>query len=165
MKSRLKCGSCEYYDKADIRADRFLLASRHVYSFRDFGWRSWAGKYSVCDFVYHIVQWKPTRQRDRLKHLPYLWRDLLLNVIRQGAIVAEGRGVVVFQKRKKRKKNTTILELQVRTKAYSCFRGIFYAAFFIILWSIYGRVRMLHCLTVREMAIWWLRGHSCWKVE
>lgn len=62
-------------------------------------------------------------------------------------------------------KKKTILELQVRTKAYSCFRGIFYAALFIILWSIYGRERMLHCLTVREMAISWLPGHSCWKVE
>jgi len=65
----------------------------------------------------------------------------------------ERPGSGVLQKKKKKEKKKTILELQVRTKAYSCFRGIFCAALFIILWSIYGRERMLHCLTVREMAI------------
>lgn len=32
----------------------------------------------------------------------------MLNVIRQGAIVGEGRGVVVFQKKKKEKKNNNL---------------------------------------------------------
>lgn len=31
-----------------------------------------------------------------------------MNVIRQGAIVAEGRGVVFFQKKKRKKKNNNL---------------------------------------------------------
>ena len=69
-----------------------------------------------------IILCNENRQdRDRLKHLPCLWRDLLLNVIRQGAIFGEGRGVVFFQKRKKRKKKNNNLGITGANKSIFMF--------------------------------------------